>query len=154
MVTLKKIFFSVVVIFLVEKSSKANVGGENDLLNLPQEYTNTLFILQLFTVLSENRNKITVNCQPGEIRKDEVKQIRKIYEIFHNCQSTELFYQHVKNYNDIRTTELILDTTFEWEIYEAHCSNKCEAIGKKHALKIYDLLEIEVLFRKYQIDCY
>ena len=142
------------VIFLVEKSSKANVGGENDLLNLSQEYTNTLFILQLFTVLSENRNKITVNCQPGEIRKDEVKQIRKIYEIFHNCQSTELFYQHVKNYNDIRTTELILDTTFEWEIYEAHCSNKCEAIGKKHALKIYDLLEIEVLFRKYQIDCY
>ena len=57
-----------------------------------------------------------------------MRQIRKIYEIFHNCQSTELFYQHVKNYNDITTTELILDTTFEWEIFEGHCSSKVEAI--------------------------
>ena len=132
-------------IFLVEHEQSQpppQAAAENDVLNiplentkflvnLPLEHTNTLHILNMFKVLSENNIS---NLQPDEIRKNEVKQIRNIYEIFHNCQSTELFYQHVKNYNDIRITELILDTTFEWEIFEAHCSNKCEAIGLNHLL--------------------
>ena len=132
-------------IFLVEHEQSQpppQAAAENDVLNiplentkflvnLPLEHTNTLHILNMFKVLSENNIS---NLQPDEIRKNEVKQIRNIYEIFHNCQSTELFYKHVKNYNDIRITELILDTTFEWEIFEAHCSNKCEAIGLNHLL--------------------
>ena len=115
------------------KNDVLNIPLENTkfLVNLPLEHTNTLHILNMFKVLSENNIS---NLQPDEIRKNEVKQIRNIYEIFHNCQSTELFYKHVKNYNDIRITELILDTTFEWEIFEAHCSNKCEAIGLNHLL--------------------
>ena len=132
-------------IFLVEHEQSQpppQAAAENDVLNiplentkflvnLPLEHTNTLHILNMFKVLSENNIS---NLEPDEIRKKEVKQIRNIYEIFHNCQSTELFYQHVKNYNDIRITELILDTTFEWEIFEGHCSNKCEAIGLNHLL--------------------
>ena len=87
-------------------------------LQIPQ---NPIFLPELFAILGKKHKNYSLTSE-------EVADIKKIYQTFHEEGITEIFYFHVRNFGNIRAKELIIDTVFDWELQNGHGSNNAKAM--------------------------